>query len=234
MALSPLKDDNPPSNLPPPASPQRDTATLRVLPFARPSRAAAIFSGIGSTVAGVIGVLSPHCTALSRLVGALPFDISLFDLTISATSNDNDGMLPVAEETADTILRMFAEDRAEEGDGGNSNVEGGEVNLHYGAMMSVNHRLHEHVRLLANDLNIDKWGEVSAPPIPGAPDGWIPPGAPINSLGYIPKLDAPAHFAEVDNPGCWNDFVFQPKYAVEKGQKGEKKTMRYVGHMTPA
>ncbi len=84
-----------------------------MLPFASPSRAAAIFSGIGSAVAGVIGALSPHRPALSGLVGASPFDISLIDLTISATSNNNDGMLPAAEETADTILRMFVEDRAE-------------------------------------------------------------------------------------------------------------------------
>jgi hypothetical protein len=172
-------------------------------------------------MAGVIGALSPHCAAPSVLVGASPFDISLVDSTISATSNNNDGMLPAAEEMADTILRrMFAEDRAKEGDGGNSNVEGGEMNLHYDAMMSVDRRLDENFCLLANNLDINEWGEVSAPPIPGAPDGWIPPGAPINFLGYIPKLDAPAHFADMDNPGCWNNFVFQPKYAVEKGRKG--------------
>ena len=72
------------------------------------------------------------------------------------------------------------------------------------------------------------------PPIPGAPDGWIPPGAPITFLGYHPKLDAPAFFANIDNPGRWKKFVFQPKYASEKGRNGEKKQMRYVGHMTPA
>jgi hypothetical protein len=156
MALSLLKDDDPPSNLLPPASLQRDTATSRVLPFASPSRAAAMFSGIGSAVAGVIGALSPHCTALSGIVGASPFDISLDDSTISATSNDNDGTLPAAKEMADTTLRMFAEDRAKEGDGGNRNVEGGEVNLHYDAMMSVDRRLDEHARLLANNINIDE------------------------------------------------------------------------------
>ncbi len=99
MPFSLLEDDNPPSNLPPPASLQRDTATLRVLPIASPSRAAAIFSGIGSAVAGVIGALSPHCTAPSGLVGASPFDISLVDSTITTTSNDNDGVMPAAEET---------------------------------------------------------------------------------------------------------------------------------------
>jgi hypothetical protein len=41
-------------------------------------------------------------------------------------------------------------------------------------------------------------------------------------------------FAYVDNPGRWNEFVFQPNYASEKGRNGEKKQMRYVGHTTPA
>ncbi len=75
------------------------------------------------------------------------------------------------------------------------------MNLHYDAMVSVDRRLNEHVCLLAKDLDINEWGEVSALPIPGAPDGWIPPGTPINFLGYIPKLDAPARFADVANPG---------------------------------
>ncbi len=73
-----------------------------------------------------------------------------------------------------------------------------------------------------------------APPIPSVPDRWIPPGAPITFLGYCPKLDAPAFFASVDNPGRWKKFVFQHKYASEKGRNGEKKQMRYVGHTTPA
>ncbi len=73
-----------------------------------------------------------------------------------------------------------------------------------------------------------------APPIPSAPDGWIPPGAPITFSGYHSKLDAPAFFAKVDNPGQWNKFVFQPKYASEKGRNREKKQMRYVGHTMPA
>ncbi len=127
-----------------------------------------------------------------------------------------------------------ADDKAEEGDDGNSDVEGGEVNLYFEAMMSVNRRLDEHICHLANDLNIEEWGELFDPPIPGAPDGWIPPGAPITFLGCRPKLDAPAFFAEIDNPCRWNEFVFQPKYASEKGRNGEKKQMRYVGHTTPA
>jgi hypothetical protein len=58
-----------------------------------------------------------------------------------------------------------------------------------------------------------------------------PPGAPINFLGYVPKLDAPLIFEDIDNPARWDQFVFQAKYAVEKGGKGPKK---YVRHTTPA
>ncbi len=56
---STFKDDDPPSNLPPPLSLQRDTATL-------PSRAAAIIRGIGSAVAGVIGLPPPLPLPLCR------------------------------------------------------------------------------------------------------------------------------------------------------------------------
>jgi hypothetical protein len=96
---------------------------------------------------------------------------------------------------------VAADDKAKEGDGGDSDVKGGEVHLHFEAMISVDRQLDEHIRHLANDLDIKEWGELFDPPIPGAPDGWIPPGAPITFLGYRPKLDAPAFFANVDNPG---------------------------------
>jgi hypothetical protein len=54
---SSFEDDDPPSNPPPPLSPRRDIAALL-------SRAAAIISGIGSTVAGVIGAFSPSCCSI--------------------------------------------------------------------------------------------------------------------------------------------------------------------------
>jgi hypothetical protein len=135
-----FKDDDPPSNPPPPLSPQRDTATL-------PSCAAAIISGISSAVAGVIGALSPHCAAPLFSFGALPFTQSLGNSSISMAINENetssiddngDGGEPKAE-TSVAILQMAADNKAEEGDGGDSDVEGGELNLHFEAMMSVHH-----------------------------------------------------------------------------------------------
>lgn len=63
--------------------------------------------------------------------------------------------------------------------------------------------------------------------IEGAPDGWQPPGAPIDWAGYVPKgLDdnEPVTFEEVDNPGHWSDFTFRPKC----------KDNKYLGHFTPS
>ena len=135
------------------------------------------------------------------------------------------------EETDAIILQLMANDEEEERDGGDSNVEGGEADLCHNVMPPATRRLDEHFRSIDNEIDIDEWGEQFTPPIPSAPDGWIPPGVPINFLGYVPKLDAPLIFDNVDNPAGWDQFVFQAKYAVEKGKKGPKK---YVGHTTPA
>jgi len=99
--------------------------------------------------------------------------------------------------------------------------------------MAIDRRVDELNRSLDNNLDFGESGEAfePAPPtIPGAPNGWTPPGPPENYRGYLPKLDAgaPLLFSEVDNPGGWSEFVFQPKYATERGRK------KYVGHVTPA
>jgi hypothetical protein len=56
----------------------------------------------------------------------------------SSIDNDGDGREPTAE-TAVAILQMAVEDKAKKEDGGDSDVKGGEVNLHFEAMMSVDH-----------------------------------------------------------------------------------------------
>jgi hypothetical protein len=75
----------------------------------------------------------------------------------SSKDDNGDGREPTAEKAV-AILQMAADDKAEEGDGGDSDVKGGEVNLHFEAMMSVDRRLDEHVFHLANDLDIEEWG----------------------------------------------------------------------------
>ena len=127
-------DDGAPSSdlLPAPPSPQRHAGTSQVLPLASHSRAGAILSGIGSAVAGVIRAFSPPRAPPSELIGTSPFDLSLVDSTISTTMNE-DAYSSVAnsgvgqKETDANILQLMANDLEEEGDGGDSDVEGGEV-----------------------------------------------------------------------------------------------------------
>ncbi len=52
------------------------------------------------------------------------------------------------------ILKMAADDKDEEGDGNDSDVEGGQMSLHYNSIMLADCRLDEHVRHLANDLDL--------------------------------------------------------------------------------
>jgi hypothetical protein len=129
----------------------------------------------------VIRVLSPSRCPPYKIIGELPFAHSLVDSSISANhetsindedDDDEDDTLQTtsyaaAEETTETILQMAADDEAEEGDGGNSDVEGGEVDDQFDAMTP---HLDEH----DNDIDLDERGEISALSIPGAPDGWIP------------------------------------------------------------
>jgi hypothetical protein len=194
-----------------------------VVQISSPSRAAFV-SGIGNAVAGVIRVLSPPCHLPYKIVGESPFSSSLVDSSLSTSyepkgssvddgnNDDSTSQMQTVEEKAEIILQMALDDEAEKGDGGGSE----EVDDHFDAMMIE----------VDNDIDLDEWGEISVPLIPGAPDRWIPPGSPITFLGYVPKLDAPAHFSDVDNPGQWSRFVFQPKY----GQMNNRGPKVYVGH----
>jgi hypothetical protein len=204
-------DDEPPppgeSPSPAASSPSRAAAAALSSPSMQadlpvsPGRAAA--AAIMIEISGMIGAaLSPAicCHPPTELVvGASPFDGSLAESTISTdanekstsiTSSNNDEQVHSGE-MAEKNLQMMAEDNAEEGDGSDSDAEGDEVNMHYQAMTAIKE----------NDLDLDEWGEVSDPSIPGAPEGWIPPGAPIGFISYCAKFDAPSHFSEVDNPG---------------------------------
>jgi hypothetical protein len=60
------------------------------------------------------------------------------------------------KETDDTILHMMANDQAEGGDGGESDVEGEEVNLHHTPMLPAIRRFDEHCHSIDNDLDVDE------------------------------------------------------------------------------
>ncbi len=216
-----VDDDEPPpsgeSPSPAASSPLRAAALRADLPMS-PGRAAA--AAIMRGISGMIGAsISPICASPpTHQVGASPFHQSLVESTISTTvhsSTNGDDYEQGQRKTDDVILQMAAEDFAEEGDGSDSDVEGGEVNLHFEAMSLMDRNL-ETIHALANDLDEDDLGEEfveDESQIPGAPQGWVPPGAPIGYQGYFPKSNSPLFFSEVDNPGGWSDFCFQAKYA---------------------
>jgi hypothetical protein len=61
------------------------------------------------------------------------------------------------------------------------------------------------------------------PVLEGDPVGWKIPGPPKNYQRKKDPSSVPA-FETVDNPGFWDDYVFQPKY--------DKKNY-YLGHSLP-
>jgi hypothetical protein len=124
---STFDNGEPPSDPPPPPSPQRDTNTLQMPSSTSSSRAAAIVSGIGSAVADVFQAFSPPHIFPSGLIAASPFVQSHVDSTMSATMDNTTSSVGEEEpkETDDAILQMMANNQAEGGDGGESNVEGG-------------------------------------------------------------------------------------------------------------
>jgi hypothetical protein len=68
-------------------------------------------------------------------------------------------------------------------------------------------------------------GELKLTTFIGAPLGWLPPSAPITFLGYRLKLGDPPE-EEIDNPAGWSMFTFKPSY--------HPKTKKYDGHTTPS
>jgi len=50
--------------------------------------------------------------------------------------------------------------------------------------------------------------------LPGAPEGWLPPSAPLTFVGYRPKAGEPSE-EELDNPAGWSMFTFTPSYNVK-------------------
>jgi hypothetical protein len=164
--------------------------------------------------------------------GALPIEnvdaSPSTSVDVSAITDPSDPSA-CAESNA-SILAQVSSLYATTGDGGDSDDEGEEAELHDAAVHSED-RLRSGNRAAADledidsPLDEDDVGEQIFP-IPGAPDGWAAPLPPITFKGYSPKnnSDAPSTFDQVDNPGKWTDYMFQPKY----------KGVSYQGHFTPA
>ena len=134
----------------------------------------------------------------------------------------------------DIAFREIEErDLAETGDEGNNDEEGLEIDLHNNAV-----RPRVKLGVHNNDLDTENldfeyidnsigeaWCHMRAPgaPIPGLLDGWMPPKVPDNWGGSVPWINSGASLeGDIDNPGCWNLYLFTPKY--EKG--------KYINHQT--
>ena len=73
----------------------------------------------------------------------------------------------------------------------------------------------------------EPWWHMRAPgaAIPGSQDSWMPPKAPDNWGGYVPRINSGAPLEDdINNSGVWNLYSCTPKY--DKG--------KYIYHQTPA
>ena len=134
-----------------------------------------------NAIAGLIGgVLSPSRDPPANEIGASPFNESSADSTISGT-RDN---VEESTQSADSkIAILAAEDYAEEGDGGLSDVEGDELDAHY---FATRHDDDEEMDDRGEELEEFEMPlfDINFHIIPGAPRGWQPPGPPVNWQGY--------------------------------------------------
>ena len=186
-----------------------------------PGRVTRLINAVGGLIGGA---LSPSRAAPADEIGASPFNESNADSTISGSG---DTVEQSTETDESNIARSAAEDYAEEGDGGLSDVEGGEVDDHY---FATAHDDDEEIQMDERGEELEQFEmllfDINFHCIPGAPKGWQPPQPPDTWQGYNPKANAPLTFEEVDNPGQWNSFCYRPRYAT----RGNKE---YLGHWTP-
>jgi hypothetical protein len=110
----------------------------------------------------------------------------------------------IAHETKEQILELAAKDALYDGDGGDSDIDCNEDDLHHSSVIEED-KVPFDLDMAETKGTSEKW---SRP--------WLTEQPPAI------KFDCP-QFDEIDNPGCWSAFSYQPKY--------EKK--KYIGHFMP-
>jgi|SaaInl74LU_5_DNA_1037368.scaffolds.fasta_scaffold05988_1 hypothetical protein len=194
----------------------------------QPSPARAFVVSVVRRAGQVIGLTPPR---IPNAVGESPFQQSVAASSMaSAPADVEEAAAAPVDEVVDAaneereITQSMLRDFVATGDGGDSDEEGEEANIHNFPRDNNNNDPD------ADELDADDSGEQmteeSNPDlgIPGAPPGWCPPQPPEGHV-YAPKHDAPALFSSVDNPGGFDSYSFQPKY---------DKSKKYTGHATPA
>ena len=175
-----------------------------------------MIGGIATTIGRVAGLSLPRGILLPAET-----DESLANSTLTPDHSTESSTVAGKLETDDEIAAFFERDYNERGDGGWSDNEGEEIKVHNDALEAT--REEQGLRDEGNDLDAEDEG-VPSTRIPGAPGGWLPPAPPDTWGGYVPKFNAPVSFSDVDNPGGWSEYTFQPVY----------KDHKYQGHFTPS
>eukprot|EP00957_Ditylum_brightwellii_P014597 1099926-Ditylum_brightwellii.AAC.1 len=110
----------------------------------------------------------------------------------------------IAHETTEQILELAAKEAFYDGDGGDSDINCNEDELH-------------HSSVIAKDKAPFDFDTAETK---GTAEKWSRPWLTEKLLAI--KFDCP-QFDVINNPGCWSAFSYQPKY--------EKKL--YIGHFMP-
>ena len=157
----------------------------------------------------------------------------------STTSVDDEDLgidgLPMYLVLPDTTNNVLCatdvdEEEAEEGDGGDSDIEGDDFDLHDTSMMeALQERTEDFLEgdndsALVQDTNVNSillhQGILRVPAnvtIPGTPSDWVAPAAK--------SAQGEPDFHLVDNPGNWSDFTFRPQFKTPSGP--------YICHALP-
>ena len=175
----------------PTESPNREESPIR-------RHLRSVVGGIGAAARSLGRAAGINVSTPIQVAGASGFSGSPADSALTEEVTE----VVETNETSEQLQALFQAELAELGDGGLSDEEGDEVDVHNNAV--VNDPEEWDKRNQANSFCEDKG-------IPGQPDGWFPPGPPEDWAGYCPRYDAPPTFSQVDNPGGWSDFTFQAK-----------------------
>ena len=185
-----------------------------------------------------------------RPKNALPLSIQSPTVAVDATkrgANDISPLTGIADEASlssmsttatindEHIVDMMEKSAAETGDGGESDCEGGgmdvtdlfvhalhdsELDKGFGEHSALEDAV-DHTDLNESELQEDANAERR---LDGAPDGWAPPGPPEDF--QIPQRKVGSgepSWENVDNPGNWHPYVFRAKHLKTK----------YIGHEMP-
>eukprot|EP00957_Ditylum_brightwellii_P162101 12341296-Ditylum_brightwellii.AAC.1 len=103
----------------------------------------------------------------------------------------------IAHDTKGQIFELAAKDALYDRDGGNSDIDCNEDDLHHSSVIAEDK--------LPFDLDTAE--------TKGTAEKWLRPW--LTEKPQAIKFDCP-QFDEINNPGCWSTFSYQPKYEKKK------------------